>query len=320
LVRRENDEAGGLAQLIARAEPLGVPWVFFFQADESSRSTSIWRSAPGKAILSLGTRSSPRMSVGQQRLRFCGSGVSSSSTLSLEDGDPGVMIRWEAHRRGLGGWETTGRVFRWMALSGEEVAARDDIGEEVPNWRVPGKASWSESMPPPKSSGLRGSKRHKDEVVIRGQRFQKRRPPPAAEWSRDQGRWSMTWKGPWRYTEHTNVQEYRTISLLARKLSLDARCWNSKVLVFSDSTSALGALAKGRSSAPAMIRISRQLASISLGLGIRLFGRYVRSEENWSDGPSRGLGIGVADGTATAHSDRALALVRALQDEAGLSG
>ena len=69
-----------------------------------------------------------------------------------------------------------------------------------------------------------------------------------------------------------------------------------------------------------MIRISRQLASISLGLGIRVFGRYVRSEENWSDGPSRGLGIGVADGTATAHSDRALTLVCALQDEAGLSG
>jgi hypothetical protein len=110
--------------------------------------------------------------------------------------------------------------------------------------------------------------------------------------------------------EHTNVQEFRTIALLGRKLSLDHRCWGTRVLVFSDSQAALGCLAKGRSSRPGMLRISRQIAALALGLGIRLIGRYVRSELNYADGPSRGENLGVAGETVLAHADRN----RALQD------
>ncbi len=75
-------------------------------------------------------------------------------------------------------------------------------------------------------------------------------------------------------------------------------------MIFSDSVCALGVLAKGRSSRPPLLRVARRIAAISLGLGIRMVGRYVRSEKNYSDGPSRGLAIGVADETAAAHADR----------------
>ena len=95
------------------------------------------------------------------------------------------------------------------------------------------------------------------------------------------------------------------MAVLARKLSLDRSRWNSKVLIISDSLSALGALSKGRSSRPAMLRVARQLAAIGLGLGLRLVGRYVRSEMNWSDGPSRGERIGAAAETQAAHAERA---------------
>ena len=69
----------------------------------------------------------------------------------------------------------------------------------------------------------------------------------------------------------------------------------------------LGALAKGRSSSPALLRLCRQAAAISLGFGMRLYLRYVPSEWNIADGPSRGLGVGAAEETQHAHADRARA-------------
>ena len=156
----------------------------------------------------------------------------------------------------------------------------------------------------------RGMKRRPGRVGTRAQRFGKRRPPEIAPWTLDKARWRLTWKGRWQRVEHTNVQEFRTIALLGRKLSMNHHVWGSRVLIFSDSTAALGCLAKGRSSRPGMLRISRQIAALALGLGIRLVGRYVRSELNYADGPSRGEGVGVAGETVLAHADRD----RALQD------
>ena len=66
----------------------------------------------------------------------------------------------------------------------------------------------------------------------------------------------------------------------------------------------LGCLGKGRSSAPALLRLCRQAASVTLAFGIRLMLRYVPSEFNNADGPSRGLEVGVAPDTVTSHLDR----------------
>ena len=48
-----------------------------------------------------------------------------------------------------------------------------------------------------------------------------------------------------------------------------------------------------------------EMTALALGLGIRFAAVYVRSEKNFSDGPSRGLPIGVAEETGKAHAERA---------------
>ena len=69
---------------------------------------------------------------------------------------------------------------------------------------------------------------------------------------------------------------------------------------------ALGALCKGRSSAPPLLRLCRQAAAIIMAMDIRPLLRYIASEVNPADGPSRGLGVGAAPETVKAHADRAV--------------
>ena len=64
--------------------------------------------------------------------------------------------------------------------------------------------------------------------------------------------------------------------------------WFKKHLVFCDSMPAIGAAQKGRSPHFPALRLCRRLASLALGVGVRLVMRYVWSEKNWGDGPSRG--------------------------------
>lgn len=110
--------------------------------------------------------------------------------------------------------------------------------------------------------------------------------------------------GLWRKPEHINVQELRTLVGLARHLSRSSSCWDSLYLVLVDSIVALGAASKGRSSAGALLRLCRPMIPINLVLNIRMLSRYIPSELNPSDGPSRGLGVGPAPETREAHRDR----------------
>ena len=72
--------------------------------------------------------------------------------------------------------------------------------------------------------------------------------------------------------------------------------------VFCDSVPALGAAQKERSPHFPCLRLCRRLASLVIGVGVRIVLRYVRSEVNWGDGPSRGMKFaGVAPETAAAH-------------------
>ena len=65
-----------------------------------------------------------------------------------------------------------------------------------------------------------------------------------------------------------------------------------------------GVLQKGRSSATSLLRLARVACGISLALGIRGYYRWVPSQWNMADGPSRGVGIGAADETKDAHRMR----------------
>ena len=60
----------------------------------------------------------------------------------------------------------------------------------------------------------------------------------------------------------------------------------------------LGVLAKGRSSVHSLNPIARRMCALQLGTRVRIYWRYIPSEVNPSDGPSRGLLVGVAEDTA----------------------
>jgi hypothetical protein len=134
-------------------------------------------------------------------------------------------------------------------------------------------------------------------------------PTPAAvsraeqvltEW-KDPARWRLTFAGTFSREEGIATQEMRTITLTARHLARNRDDWNKKHLLFTDSQSALGAACKGRSSNFPLLRLCRRLCAISLCLGVVLRIRWVPSEWNWADGPSRGEGVGVALETLRVH-------------------
>ena len=83
-----------------------------------------------------------------------------------------------------------------------------------------------------------------------------------------------------------------------------------------DSMAALGVISKGRSSSPPLLRLARQLAAYCISFGFLLYPRYIPSEINPADGPSRGQAVGAADETRAAHADRlGQTLARAREQE-----
>lgn len=90
-----------------------------------------------------------------------------------------------------------------------------------------------------------------------------------------------------RCAEHINVLELRTAGYglnhaLRCGMPLGARC-----LLLTDSTVALHTLTKGRSSAAPLLRVMRGVAARLLATGVRPIYRFVESERNPADLPSR---------------------------------
>ena len=89
-------------------------------------------------------------------------------------------------------------------------------------------------------------------------------------------------------------------------LSRTSKAWRKRVLLFTDSMVTMGALMKGRSSARALLRQCRVSAVIQMMCRIRLYLRWVPSEKNYADGPSRAGPVGVDEDTEKAHTARGL--------------
>jgi len=124
-----------------------------------------------------------------------------------------------------------------------------------------------------------------------------------AAWS-DPEEWQLLFMGEWKAEEKIAVAELRVITQAGRHAARSRSGWFSRHLVFTDSMPALGAAQKGRSSYFPNLLLCRRLAALALGVGVRLIPRWVRSERNWSDAPSRGIAKpGVAPETAVAHGD-----------------
>ena len=128
-------------------------------------------------------------------------------------------------------------------------------------------------------------------------------------------RWKLVRKWLWRESEHNNILETRTVTSTLKHLVRQRSAWDSKVLIFTDNLCTLGVLSKGRSSVFAFLVLARRAAAMTLAVGIRMHLRWVPSELDYADGPSRGEDVGVAQETQQAHQCRGLSsrLVQSLK-------
>ena len=113
------------------------------------------------------------------------------------------------------------------------------------------------------------------------------RPPPPAQLL--DCVWDVAVSAAWdRKGESINSYEARAVhSGLRWALRLPASIVNRQLLVLSDSSAAVGALSKGRSSSHTLLMRCRSSAALLLASGVRLLLRWVPTEWNPADGPSR---------------------------------
>ena len=100
-------------------------------------------------------------------------------------------------------------------------------------------------------------------------------------------RWSDIVASRWRFPDHINVLEIRAVSAAVRWALKFPSSLGHRLRVFSDSQVAIGALRKGRSSSPVLLRRLRSVASWLLASGVRLLLSWIPSESNPADEPSR---------------------------------
>ncbi len=137
-------------------------------------------------------------------------------------------------------------------------------------------------------------KAREEEREERERNVEKERAPPMSHYWDDKSMWTVSFTSQWRFEEHNNVTEARTTLWAIRRAARIRAEWGKRLLIFSDSAVTIGALMKGRSSSWGLLRQCRKAAHFCLGLGLQLWLRYVPSQRNNEDGPSRGFGIGVA--------------------------
>ena len=105
--------------------------------------------------------------------------------------------------------------------------------------------------------------------------------------------WRTVVGSRWRYCtdEHINSKELRAVETAIRSLVVNQRAADSRCVLFTDSTVALFALSKGRSSSHHLLRRTRSIAALLLASGIRPYYRYIHSILNPADAPSREFSV-----------------------------
>ena len=101
--------------------------------------------------------------------------------------------------------------------------------------------------------------------------------------------WRVATVHRWKRSEHNNIGEARTVVMAASRFARCSAARGKRWLVWSDSTVAIGAFAKGRSSSRPLNRQCRRLAAILWAHDAEVVLRHVPSGLNMADGPSRGL-------------------------------
>lgn len=162
--------------------------------------------------------------------------------------------------------------------------------------QVPASA-WAESVTSEQQAALLLSY-VKPSVCVEGSRameeLRKERVPEVAECWDPLDRWSICYVTQWKAHEHNNIGELRMVVGGVRHAARSRAAMQTRILCITDSMVALGGVARGRSSSFPLNRLLRQLAAVTLPLGIKVYCRFVGSKRNCSDGPSRGYPIGQA--------------------------
>lgn len=100
--------------------------------------------------------------------------------------------------------------------------------------------------------------------------------------------WTHIYSAPWRkHGEDITYTEGKAALFAARHCLRDASMHNKRVVLLIDKLGFVLALNKGRSSRPRIARICRAFAALSLASGARFVARWVPSELNPADAPSR---------------------------------
>ena len=101
--------------------------------------------------------------------------------------------------------------------------------------------------------------------------------------------WKVCGRHRWARPEPIPVLEARaSLFAVSRHALRSGRTFGKRVLILSDSISAVCALDRGRGQSFKMRRVSQQVAALSLGGNVQLAFRWVPFEWNPADGPSRG--------------------------------
>lgn len=102
-------------------------------------------------------------------------------------------------------------------------------------------------------------------------------------------RWKTVSMGKWKHSqEHITLKEGRALVLAVRRMTRASQQRGLKHVVLLDNLSLCFAVGKGRCHNFQLLRIVQQLSALCLSSGILLRPRWVRSEINVADGPSRG--------------------------------
>ena len=122
---------------------------------------------------------------------------------------------------------------------------------------------------------------------------------PSAWQTKLMGRWSNT-------GEHITVKEGRALVLAVKRLTRSSSSRGQRHLVLLDSFALCMAVNKGRACNFKMLRCMQQLSALCLAGGFSVRVRWVPSERNVADGPSRGQIAAGAYQTPCAYSKRSV--------------
>ena len=101
------------------------------------------------------------------------------------------------------------------------------------------------------------------------------------------GEWQTASAGRWRESESMPILEGRALVWSLRHSLRSSECFGKRCFFLSDSMTQVLALSKGRSSTPKMNHICRQWGAMCLAGNVCASVRWIKSEQNAADEPSR---------------------------------